>query len=230
MISSSELAYVLLNDKSYRLGPKPTPITTDSSGSVHVVVETDDTHGCPILHLTVQGKGQSKTINVDPRQRITSQWSKYTSGADLKNAKSTTGEPIFADTTIPDQTFNDIALTLQEVSKVLLTQHSNETSTTFHSNSNARSYGMGMLGSANIFIFPDVLDGMRLVGDLIFLSPEGCIRTAALITQSGISIDDGIVNFVATVGGKLFRWALDAAETIVTAYVSRRLLCRMDRN
>ena len=224
MVSSSELAYALVNGKSYRISQKPTPVTTDSSGSVHVVIPTDVAHSSPILHFTVQGMGQSQTINVDPRQRVTFQWSKFTRGADLKNAKSATGKPIFADTSIPDSTFHDIVMTLQEVSKILPTQNSNEKT--------SRSERDVMASFSFGSIFSDVINGVKgAIGSVI-----GAIAGAAEyvadaivnVVKSGISVINGVVNFVATIAGKAYRWILDAEGTIVSAYVSRQLHHSMD--
>jgi hypothetical protein len=54
--------------------------------------------------------------------------------------------------------------------------------------------------------------------------------TVVGVVKGGISVINGVVNFIATIAGKAYRWILDAEGTIVSAYVSRRLHSNMDRN
>jgi hypothetical protein len=203
-------------------------------------MQADLSISCPTMQFTVQGLGHSQTVDVDPRQRVISKWGDYTSGADLKNSKSTTGEPIFANTTIPDSTFDEVVQTLQEISKILANPISDQTTgsntsqnfvyiskSSMSTSSHVMTAGFGDWLEDGITVVVDTVeetvdDVVEFFGDVV----EAIVDTVETIVNAGqevvesilkigVEVVDGVVNFLATIAGKAYRWLLNAEGFII---------------
>lgn len=159
----------------------------------------------------------------------------------MKNAKSTTGEAIFANTKIPDSTFDAVVETLLEASKVLSNPNPDGTYGKLHSQFYNAS---GVCMSADMHLplhmaafsfgdwIGDAIDAVgKAIGDVVEAVVSGVEKAARAIgevvekvVKVGVAVVNGVVNFVATIAGKAYRWALSTAGHIVHGYVTHSLL------
>ena len=243
MLTASEVTYALVNDKSYRLSDIPIVAKTELGGCIRVVIPADLSISAPTLRFVISGGPHSLMIEVEPRQRVTHGLSKFPTGTHLKNATSTAGEPIFANTTIPDGTFDDFATVLQQATEAM----TKGGSSSFQSMAPARmNVSRNPPGSTHeplhiirfsfwswlgdvaddiehaaegaIDALGDVIESIGAgVEDLVNKIEDGVKDLEDLVEdviKTGIAVIDGVVNFVATVGGTIFRWTLDVAGSI----------------
>ena len=209
-----------MNDKSYRLSPSFTEIETDGSGCINVIITADPSISAPVLTFRLEGLGHSQDVPVDPRRRIVLKWQYMPSGLEIKHATSTIGEPIFPNTTIPDETFNALAEMLQ----LVLKQDNIKNSAALSLKPSSALYSQGPLIDHIVsFGFWDwvedaVEDVGKFFGDVVesvgnFLENVG--EVVKKVVKTGIAIFEGVVNFVANISGKIIRWALNAIGTVI---------------
>jgi hypothetical protein len=220
-----------VNDKSYRIGPDPISISTDNNGRMRVVTQADLSVSSPLLQFTVAGSttdgDSSYTVKVEPRQRVTQAWSRYTSGSDLKNATSNTGEAIFPDTTIADSTFDDVVTTLQQITNILNNPNDDGTYGSTSASLRARPAPHSMMVAPS---FGDWLEGVaESVEDYLGDAVEAVVSTVEEVATDvadtveqvvtiGVSVVEGALNFVATIAGTSYRWILKEGGAIIRRY------------
>ena len=240
ILTASEVTYALVNDKSYRLSDIPIIATTELGGCIRVVTPADLSISGPTLRFVISGGSHSRIVEVEPRQRVIHGLSKFPTGTHLKNAASTAGEPIFPNTTIPDGTFDDFAVVLQQATEAMTKNGSNS----FQSMALARmnvsrnpagstlepphimrlsfwSWLGGVVDDIEhaaegaVDALGDVIESIGAgVEDLVNDIEDGIEDFVEDVVKTGVAVIDGVVNFVATVGGTIFKWVLDVAGSI----------------
>lgn len=208
-----------------------------------MVIQSDLSVSGPTLHFTIEGAGKFQTIKVEPRQRVIKGFTKYSTGTDLKKAKSTAGGSVFTNTDIKDSTFDDIVAVLKEVSRVLANpNHDGSYGSTAAAVANMqvlrglseRKELIGLRSNMQFFSFGDWLGDIiedignaveavvDTIGDVVETVVNG-VETVfnavgdvvVEIVHTGIAVVNGVVNFVAKISGTVYRWALDIEGTIV---------------
>ncbi|KAJ7101244.1 hypothetical protein B0H15DRAFT_796081 [Mycena belliarum] len=119
LLSSTEATYALVNDAPIRLSPTAGLFTTDISGNLCIVIQANSQLAAPTLTAVLKGSDRTFSVQVEPKQRLVHQWAQVQSGADLKNAKSTAGEPVFPHTGIPTAAFDACAELLGKVPSMI---------------------------------------------------------------------------------------------------------------
>ncbi|KAJ3530445.1 hypothetical protein NM688_g7706 [Phlebia brevispora] len=224
-LSSEQITYALVNDKSYRLSPSFTEIETDGSGCINVIIAADASISAPVLTFRLEGLGHSQDVPVDPRRRIALKWQYMPSGSEIKHATSTTGKPIFPNTTIPDETFNALAEMLQ----LVLKQDKIKNSAALSLKPSSALYSQGSFTDHIVsfgvwdWVKDAVEDVGKFFGDVVesvgnFLEKAG--EVVKKVVKTGVAIFKGVINFVANIAGKVIRWALNTIGSVIRGAIT----------
>ena len=219
LLSATELTYVLINDTTHRLDKHPIKVTTDQRGYVRVVIQAGPQLGSPTITGKIMGvSGSNYSFQVQPRQRVLRKWVRIQSGSDLKTAKSTAGDPVFANTTIGDETFNTAAEFLKQT-PALIAHFDKAASVDVKSAGTVTPNLMfachktssGHRLSSNSDWTKDAKDGLCALGDFL----ESVWNGALNVAKFAVNIAGDVVNFFAEIRGKAMRWVLDTIGSVI---------------
>ncbi|KAI5808271.1 hypothetical protein DFH27DRAFT_650780 [Peziza echinospora] len=86
----------VVNGRARTLSSQPTSAAPDATGCVLIAVPSASRLACSPFQVSVSASGGAHTFSVDPAQRITRLLSTYDSPEKLRDAKSSTGQPVLA--------------------------------------------------------------------------------------------------------------------------------------
>ncbi|KAK4096846.1 hypothetical protein N658DRAFT_331626 [Parathielavia hyrcaniae] len=109
---------VLIDDCSYFLDHRGLRVPVGPDGRLTLVIPTSKAMDFPMIRLGLPVDGLvTEVITLDPAARVKKQLSKYKTGADLQNARGSTGKLVF--TNLPPEQANEAADILSQLPKML---------------------------------------------------------------------------------------------------------------
>ncbi|KAF8243633.1 hypothetical protein K440DRAFT_561049 [Wilcoxina mikolae CBS 423.85] len=117
---------IIANGRSVAADPSGTPVRTDQSGLLTLIIPTEDIHSYTFSVQSPGGKGQ--VFMVDPTEKVNQELSKIQTGKDLENATLQDGSKLLGDGLSPqtiDRAAQAIAA-MQSVNKKIKTKGSPE--------------------------------------------------------------------------------------------------------
>lgn len=115
---SGDPVSVLIDDCSYFLDHRGLRVPVDPDGRLTLAIPTSKAMDFPMIQLGRSVNGiVTEVITLDPAARVKKQLGKYKTGADLQDAHSSTGNPVF--TKLPSEQANEAAEILSQLPKML---------------------------------------------------------------------------------------------------------------
>ncbi|KDQ59182.1 hypothetical protein JAAARDRAFT_655196 [Jaapia argillacea MUCL 33604] len=224
ILSATELAYVMINDVAHRLDRDPVKLTTDSDGQVRVVIQAGSQLASPTISATLVGVSDPDfSFRVESRQRVLRKWGRIQSGSDLKNAKSTAGDPVFPNTTIHDETFATAANLLSRTPDIV--SHVDGSASKLTGSNASASFATSLPHSffaserttsghsvtSKLDWTAGAEDAVDALGDFLESVWHGMLSVA----KFAINVVGDVVNFFAEIRGKVLRWVLDTVGSVI---------------
>jgi hypothetical protein len=112
---------VLANNATYQLNPvTPINVSTDGNGLLRIALPVDLSLGAPSYNISLTEGSKTFSFDVTPNQRIIRALASISSGDQIKNATSTTGQKVFDDSTnVKEGAFDALATTFKSLPNVL---------------------------------------------------------------------------------------------------------------
>ncbi|KAJ7571789.1 hypothetical protein C8J56DRAFT_145750 [Mycena floridula] len=226
-LTSSELCFVTVNDRTQELSPKPIMASTDGSGQIRIVTQVGPSLGAPTFTLHLKSSTSNASIHIDPAQRVLRKLLSVTSGSQIRNAKTTTGKAVFKDGQLTEEDANRIADSLKSLPQVLGTADKdclqrlgpglNVSTASAISTSGSLSGNTAQSKESNSApqkgIIEKVFDG---IGDVLEAVVRGIVKVARFVWE----IVEEVVFFVLEIGKKVFKFVCNTVGPIVRGFAN----------
>jgi hypothetical protein len=214
-LSSESSTFVTVNDRASLLDPRTTDVGADLHGRLRIVAKADDSFVMPFYTLTLtDARGKSEEIKVDPMRRVNHVLKAFKTADDLKNAKSSSGEPLFPKGQGP--VFDDVTN--------ILRQFNDSTSSAPASFSWAVDQASGVKAQP---VDPGILSAIANAGSKVFCDVFEAIRAGLVeVYAAGVCIVNKVVTLFIKIGDVIWSTLgsiLDQGRSLVLTFMKKCL-------
>ncbi|KAI0392805.1 hypothetical protein F5Y17DRAFT_336924 [Xylariaceae sp. FL0594] len=211
-LSTSSTTYATINGVTTILGPEIDEYFTDGRGQLEIVVRAADSLRMPQYQMELGGEDiASNVYHIDPLQRAWTILKGFKTGADIRSAKSTTGELVFDQSDSKQEQYDAAAAVIKSAvespSSVSFSWSSSDggktTLVTPHDNHDESL--LQRVGNAVSRVFSDVLEAIE--------------RGMVTAYTAGTCVVNGVLNFFIKIGNTVWSAVLGAAER-ATSFVA----------